>query len=186
MGINAGMFFGKGTVEEFIGFIRPVSPDIESVGFSPDSGTDLFARIAEVTHDSDTSYILSTAVTSVCATETNHDCEITLGDPSSNPGNQQTITVRAVARFFQVSGSAPVTKEFFFVLKEGGTDKATSNTFTLTTSYQTFTDVLTQAQKDSISDWNAMTLRMECNFCIESPGPGSVRCRVTQAEVEFA
>jgi len=180
MGTTAAMFFGGGSAPNFIGFIRP-DDDIETAGFT---ATPLWQKLDEVTHDSDTTRIASGLVISVCPSTTAHDFEIRLSDPSSSPSGNETITVRVVARH-AVEVGAVITREMFFELKEGGTVRATSGTFSLTGSYQTFSDVLTQAQKDSITDWNAMTVRCRSNMCVETSGD-SVRSRFTQIEVEFA
>lgn len=183
MGTTAGMFFGKATVEQFIGFIRP-DGDIETTDFSPSSGSTLWEMLDEVSQDGDTTNVFTGLITSVCPTETTDDFEIRLSDPGSNPGGTETITVRVVARHDEVVG-AFITRKMFFELKEGGTVKATSATFNLTGSYATYSDVLTQAQKDSISDWDSMTIRVRTDMCVENSGD-SGRARVTQAEVEFA
>lgn len=174
------MLLSAGGPADFIGVIRP-DGDIETVGFT---ATPLWQKLDEENHDSDTSRIASGLVTSVCPSTTPHDFEIRLSDPSSSPSGNETITVRVVARH-AVEVGAVITREMFFELKEGGTVRATSSTFSLTGSYQTFSDVLTTAQKDSISDWNALTVRCRSNMCVETSGD-SVRSRFTQIEVEFA
>ena len=179
MGINAAMFLASSAVD-FIGFIRP-DADIETVGFT---STPLWQKLDEVTHDSDTTHIQGGTVTSVCPTNTAHDFEIRLSHPSITPSGNETITVRVVARHEEVVGFF-VTRQMFFQLKQGTVVRATSSTFSLSGSYQTFSDVLTQAQKDSITDWNDVRIRCRSNLCVENSGD-SGHSRFTQIEVEFA
>lgn len=178
MGINAGMFFG-GVPIDFVGFIRP-DDDIETSGFST---TPLWQKLDEENFDDATTQIASSIVTSVCFTNTDHDFEVRLSDPAGPPTGNETITVRVRARIDEIIGAA-ITKNLLFELKEGSVVKASSSV-TLQAGYTTHTDVLSQAQKDSISDWNNLSIRCRARICVENSGD-QARSRFTWIEVEFA
>lgn len=114
--------------------LAPIA-DLSAGGWTPSSGSDIYAMLDESTA-SDTDYIVSSTASS---------CEMRLavgGDPAVSTGH--------ILRYRLLSGTGSITA----ILKQGSTTIASFGPHTLTGSAQDFAQTLSAGQADSISDYS--------------------------------
>ncbi len=163
----------------FVGRIHPDS-DIDTSGWT---ATPLFEKLDEVTPDDASTEITSDTVTSVCPSHTVYDFEVGLSNPTLTPTGGEVVTLKIRAWLDEVSGVA-LTKGLRVQLKEGASVRATLNTG-LSSSYTTESLVLSQAEKDSITDWDNLSVNVRTNFCMQNIGD-NVHSHVTWIELDFS
>lgn len=165
-------------VAGFTGFIRP-DADSETSGWT---STPLWSKLDEVSPDDATTQIRSSTVSTQCPSTVDHDFEVALSNPGDTPSGNETMTVRVRAYVDEISGFV-ITRQILIELKEASAVIA-STTRNLGFSYSTHEMVLSQAQKDSISNWNNLLVRCRTRVCVDSGGD-SARSFVTWIETEF-
>ncbi|KKL57799.1 hypothetical protein LCGC14_2231780 [marine sediment metagenome] len=163
----------------FVGRIHPDS-DIDTSGWT---STPLFEKLDEVTPDDASTEITSGTVSSVCLSNTVHDFEVGLSNPTLTPTGGEEVTLKIRAWLHEVSGVV-IIKDLRVQLKEGANVRATLNTV-LSLSYTTESLVLSQAEKDSITDWDNLSVNVRTTLCMENPG-GSAHSHVTWIELDFS
>jgi len=164
----------------FIGTLRP-DGDQETSGWT---ATPLYLKLDEVTPDDATTEITSGTVSSVCPSNTVHDFEVRLSNPSIAPTGGEVITLRIRAWLHEVSGLA-ITAGLRVQLKEGTSVRATLNTGLSKSAYATASMVLSQSEKDSIANWDNLFVNVRTTVCVENPG-NSAHSHVRWIELEFA
>lgn len=121
---------------------RPIS-DVSAGTWTPSTGTDLFAMIDEVSAD-DTDYISSTSAGT---------CSLGL--------NSVTDPLASTGHVFKYRAWAPTTGGLVVKLKQGTTVIATWTHATLPTSPTTYTQTLSGAEADAITDYTALRVDFE-------------------------
>lgn len=115
-------------------FLRPVS-DISNTGWTPSSGSDLYAMLDESAY-SDADYIVSSSA-STC------EMRVTVGtDPVSSTGH--------ILRYRLLAGTGTISA----YLKQGSTTIASYGPHTLTGAAQDFAQTLSGGEADSITDYS--------------------------------
>ena len=160
----------------FEGFLRP-DADIETSDWT---ATPLWSKLDETSPDDATTEIDSSEFSDPDVAQT-FDFEIRLTDPPSTPTGRETITWR-VRHYLEVVSGNFDTDVITLELKQGSTVIATQSV-SANTSYTTDSDVLSQAEKDSITDWT--DLRIKVTYTIKMTNEGdSATAHVTWIELE--
>ncbi len=153
------MFYG------FQGWLDP-DGDIETTGWT---STPLYQKLDEGSPGDDaTTEITSGTVTVLCPSTTDHDFEIRLANPTSEPSGYEAMSVRVRAHVHEVVGLT-ITKTLRIQLKQGAAVIATQN-FSMGTTYATHALTLSQGEKDSITDYDDLRVNVRTRVCVESPG----------------
>ena len=166
-------FFSAG----FIGFIRP-DGDIESSDWT---STPLWQKLDEVAQDNATTEI-TTIFTGI--NSQTRDFEIRLSDPGDPPSGNEVITLRTRFWLDEIIGLVNQ-REVKIQLKQGTTVKKTINTFANLSGYVTTNSVLSQAQKDSITNWNDLRVKLAYTVRHDSEFHQS-NGKVTWIEMQFS
>ena len=137
--------------KQFIGFLRP-DLDVETTDWS---STPLFEKLDEVSPDDATTEITADFSGS---SEQVKDFEIGLSNPVITPTGREVVTMRVRSYLEELVGSSlnDVTME----LKQGAVVKATISEM-VPSGYITEEHTLSQAEKDSITDWDDLRVRVE-------------------------
>ncbi len=182
MGPPGGMMLTVRPVPDFVGFIRPGNPDIESSEWTP---TPLWEELDEVSPDDATTELESSVNATTHPTVQLRDFEVTLTDPSGPPTGNETMVVRIRSWLDVVNGTANI-RELRVQLKDTVTVRATGN-FTLNVSgYQTHSFTLTQGEKDSISNYNDLRVNVRTRVSNDESLFPSSHGHVTWIEMEFS
>ena len=121
---------------------RPIA-DLSNTGWTPSTGTDLYAMIGETVRD-DATYISATAIGSIC------EVNITsLTDPAVSTGHMPTLILAA-------PGGGGITVR----LRQGTTTIATWN-YSPGASPAAYTPTLTGGEADSITNYTALRFQFE-------------------------
>ena len=165
--------------DEFIGFLRP-NADIETTDWTP---TPLNAELDEVSPDDATTEITSDTFNDSSSTTT-YDFEVALSNPI-RPTGRETVVLK-VRQWLEVLVGAVTTNNVTMELKQGAVVKATiSQSGPFPGAYVTRTKTLSQAEKDSITDWD--DLRVKVSFAVQVTNLGdSAEAHVTWIELEFS
>ena len=179
-----GYYGATDAVDAFVGFIRPISPDIETTNWSP---TPLYEKVDEAS-PSDTDTIFSTTSTAVWPSFNTYDCELTLDTPSSpvGLGDRQLITLRTRLEIFEDAPGGTGNADFTYSLVQGTTVIA-SNTHSesLMNNWQTVEYDLNEAEVNSISDYSDLRFRLSVNIGHNSGFPDII-AECSWVEVEFS
>ena len=124
-------------------FLRPIS-DISNSGWTPSSGSDLFAMIGEATRN-DATYI--------SATEVGAACEVLLGTSTGDP----LSSVNHLPRIVMSAGSGGI----IIRLKQGTTLIKEWTYASLTGTDTLYEPTLSSGEIDSITDYTNLRLYME-------------------------
>lgn len=124
-------FFSVGGAPQLL---APIA-DLSAGGWTPSTGSDLYAVLDEGTA-SDADYVVSTTATS---------CELRIA-----VGSDPAVSTGHILRYRLLAGSGAVTA----VLKQGSTTIASYGPHTLTGSAQDFSQTLTGGEADSITDYS--------------------------------
>ena len=161
----------------FIGTIVPDS-DVDASDWTP---TPLYLELNEDVPDDATTEIDTIFTGNI---EQVRDFEVGLSNPIIPPTGGEVVTLRA--RFWLELVTDDVTKrEVKIELRELTSIKKTINTFADKTAYVTTNSVLSQAEKDSISNWNNVRVRITYTVTGDSEIAQSIG-HVTWIELEFA
>ena len=159
---------------QWVGFLRP-NADIETSDWT---STPLNEKLDEVSPDDATTEITADFSGS---SEQTKDFEVALSNPI-RPTGRETIVLRMRGYVEELvsTSSNSVTIE----LKQGSTVKA-SKTAMVPDGYSTMTYNLSQAEKDSITDYDDLRVRVE--FAVTGDdGSSTSKGHVTWIEVEFS
>ena len=124
-------------------FLRPIS-DIANSGWSPSTGSDLFACIGETVRN-DSTYISATAPGAIC--------EVLLGTSSGDP----LSSINHLPRIVMSAGSGGI----ILRLKQGATIIKEWTYSTLAGSDTMYEPSLTSGEIDAITDYTDLRLEME-------------------------
>jgi hypothetical protein len=141
-GIEVATSAGTVTVYVPVRYARPTS-DLSAGGWTPSTGSDLYAMLDEETA-SDTDYIETTTAST---------CEVALNavtDPATSSG--QVITIRAQS----ANGN-----DLVATLKQGATTIATRTFTSLGASWADYTITLSGAECDAITDYANLSVTLE-------------------------
>lgn len=133
-----GVDQGTATVSLTVGAATQLlapSADLSAGGWTPSSGSDLYAMLDETTA-SDADYIVSSTASS---------CEISIA-----VGSDPAVSTGHILRYRLLSGSGSIA----VALKQGSTTIASWGPHTLTGSAQDFAQTLSGGQADSITDYS--------------------------------
>lgn len=155
--------------------------DVSESNFTDSGGgTQLWDDIDETSHDSDTTYIESSTVTSGGSLSANFETDLeNAAEPHSN---SQTHRVHIVCKRREDFGPEDGTVELTNVnLKEGGTTRgsATPGQF-LTESYVDYTFDISVS---GITDWSDLSIQFV--FDVDATTNSQTSCRVTQVYLEI-
>ena len=159
----------------FLGSIVPDS-DIETTNWTP---TPLYLELNEDIPDDATTEITADFSGS---SEQIKDFEVGLSNPIITPTAGEVVTMRVRSYLELLVGNSfnSVTME----LKQGTTVKA-SRSQSVPDGYITVVRVLSQAEKDSITDWDNLRVRVE--FAVTGDdGSSTSKAHVTWIELEFS
>jgi hypothetical protein len=123
--------------------LAPAS-DVSAGGWTPSSGSDLYAMLDETSY-SDTDYIVSSTA-SVCTL-------------ALAAGSDPAVSTGHILRYRMLSGVGSVS----VALKQNTTTIASWGPHALTTSAQDFAQTLTGGQADSITDYSALRVEFTAN-----------------------
>ena len=161
----------------FVGGIIPDS-DIDTSDWTP---TPLYLELNEDVPDDATTEVTAFFSGNVQQTK---DFEVGLSNPIITPTGGEDITLRV--RFWLELQLQDVTqRDVKIELKELSTVKKTINTFADKTAYTTTSAVLSQAEKDSISNWNNLRVRVEYKITGDSE-IAEAEGHVTWIELDFS
>ncbi len=164
---------------EFIGSLRP-DADVETSDWTP---TPLYAELDEVSPDDATTEVTSSIFNDDASTQT-YDFEVALSNPL-RPTERETVVFR-VRQWLEVLVGAVTTNNVTMELKQGSTVKATiSQSGPFPGGYVTKTKTLSQAEKDSITDWDDLRVRVSFEVQVTNSGD-SAEAHVTWIELEFS
>lgn len=138
---------GTATVSQTVGitaqFLRPIS-DVSNSGWTPSTGSDLFACIGETVRN-DSTYISATAPGAIC--------EVLLGTSSGDP----LSSVNHLPRIVMSAGSGGI----ILRLKQGATLIKAWTYASLAGSDTLYEPTLTSGEIDAITDYADLRLEME-------------------------
>jgi len=130
------------------------------------------ALIAAVSTQTDSDWILpSVPGLSVCATTENDGIEFGLENRTGDDPNGlvDTVVVRCNMRYdLPIGGGGTATARMR--LREGTTTRATRSGITLTTGFVQYSDPLTKAEIDAISDWDNLRIFVDADVCVDTIG----------------
>ena len=172
---NAGVW--DEVFQYIIGFLRP-DADIETSDWT---ATPLWSKLDDTSPDDATTEISASFAGNGTQVK---DFEIALSNPSGTPTTREVVTFR-VRFWLDVISFGVDTKDVKIELKQGSTVKKTINTVASTVGYVTDTSTLSQAEKDSISDWDNLRVRVEYTVKGNDIFASSTG-RVTWIELEFS
>lgn len=163
--------------ERFIGTIRP-DGDQSTVGWTT---TPLWSDLDESSPDDSTTEVLHRFTSDVQEVS---EFEVTLSNPATTPTARETVTLRT--RFWlELINNGVTEKDVKIELKEGAVVRKTINAVASTIGYVTNISALSQAEKDSITDWD--NLRVNVEFTVTGDDPIAVSdAFVTWIELEFS
>lgn len=124
-------------------FLRPIS-DVRNSGWTPSTGSDLFACIGEAVRN-DSTYISATAPGAIC--------EVLLGTSSGDP----LSSINHLPRIVMSAGSGGI----ILRLKQGATIIKAWTYASLAGSDTLYEPTLTSGEIDSITDYTDLRLEME-------------------------
>ena len=133
------LFFSTVTAQ----FLRPIS-DVSNSGWTPSTGTDLFAMIGETVRN-DATYISATTVGSIC--------EVMLGTSTGDP----LSSINHLPRIVMSAGTGGIIVR----LKQGTTVIKAWTYASLTGTDTLYEPTLTSGEIDSITDYTDLRLQLE-------------------------
>lgn len=133
------LFFSTVTAQ----FLRPIS-DVSNSGWTPSTGSDLFACIGETVRN-DSTYISATAPGAIC--------EVLLGTSAGDP----LSSINHLPRIVMSAGSGGI----ILRLKQGATIIKAWTYASLAVSDTLYEPTLTSGEIDSITDYTDLRLEME-------------------------
>lgn len=172
-------------VDVFTGFIRPISPDVETTNWFP---TPLYTHVDEASPPNDSDLIQSTTSTAVWPSFNTFDCELTLDTPSAEPapGDRQLITLRTRLEIIEDTPGGTGNADFTYSLVQGTTVIAFStHSESTVNNWQTVTYDLTEGEVNSITDYSDLRFRLSVNIGHNSGFP-DVLAECSWVEVEFS
>ena len=163
----------------FVGILRP-NGDIETSDWT---STPLFEKLDEVSPDDATTEITSSRFFLGGNT---FDFEIRLVSPfpPSTPTGQETVTLR-VRHWLEIITGTTIINDVTIELKEGAVVKKSISITASEIAYSTSTITLSQAEKDSITDWDDLRVRVEYHVQM-SGGIETSEAHVTWIELQFS
>ena len=164
--------------EAFIGFLRP-NADLETSDWE---AAPLYEKLDEVTADDATTEIDSEIFSNPAGADV-YDFDVGLEDPAIQPIDTEVITLR-VRHWIEILSGGLTSNDVTIELKEGGVVRASLATSGHTGTYTTSTIVLSQAEKDSIINYDDLHVRFEQSAQVDSFGDQS-QAHVTWIELGF-
>ena len=163
----------------FIGFIRPDS-DIETTDWT---STPLWSKLDEVSPDDTTTEIDSEFFGNPAAPQV-YDFEVSLSNPAITPTGAEVVTLK-VRHWLEILSGGITSNDVTIELKQGSTVKATISTSGNTGTYVTSSKVLSQAEKDSITNWDDLRVRFEQSVQVTTLGDEAI-AHATWIELQFS
>ncbi len=166
---------------QFIGSINP-DGNIQTSDWS----TPLWEKISDSQQsepDDATTQTTSSSIQNADNPES-FDFEVTMSNPATTPVGSETVKVR-VRIYVDMSLGSLIEDDLKIQLKQGTTVKATRNTSVNTGSYSTKALTLSQAEKDSITDWNDLRVLIEINCQVTDEGDEGVG-KCTWVDINFS
>lgn len=171
----------KTTQAAFIGTLKP-NVDIAKVNWEDELGgtTNIFNSIDD---DSASTFIITDEILmAFCGgSEEQRTCRFHMSNPSPLPSGAEDVTVRVRARYKSSASNPSI--DMTIKLFQGGTLKATSSLSALTGSHVWYIDFLTQAQKDSVSDWTDVRVDVDMSICENAGDP--IFGEIEEMEITF-
>ena len=164
--------------EAFIGFLRPDS-DVDASDWS---ASPLYQKLDEVSPDDATTEIDSELFSNPAGADV-YDFDVGLSNPAIQPIDTEVVTLR-VRHWMEILSGGLVSNDVEIELKEGSVIRASLSTSGHTGVYQTHEIVLSQAEKESIINYNDLHVRFEQSAQVASFGD-QAQAHVTWIELEF-